>query len=318
MSPTKEELKVLVAEEQDFLCAITGNPLPMSNGKVNTALIDLDRVLPGSEGGRYVYGNVRAVLPAAHRDAHDNRGIEDPELRELRSLMDDYRTTMRLGNKMSNARLAQTRRMGEVSAELDVLFTAMEELLGEHQSSFKKEAEKQLKRIELPIAEAIHNIHGIGPIGVAELITTIQIEKAQYPSSLWSYVGYAGPSSERHKKGVKGGGNKSLRTAMYNVGMGLIKAKNEDYTESYYRYKERLENSQKTVKHGPSKKETAWADVNPGRRHLAALRYMNKMFLADLWFVWRTLEGLPTPELYVNDKLGHEAMIAPEKRGWVF
>jgi len=174
--------------------------------------------------------------------------------------------------------------------------------------------------IPLPIVKAALSIHGIGPIGVAELITVVQIEKAKYPSSLWSYVGYDGPSEKRHEKGVKGGGNKSLRTAMYNLGMGLIKAQNEHYTPLYYTYKEGLETNQRTVMHGPigRKVETAWADVNPGRRHMAALRFMNKIFLADFWFVWRTLEGLPTPELYVKAYLGHNAAIAPRERGWEF
>jgi hypothetical protein len=42
----------------------------------------------------------------------------------------------------------------------------------------------------------------------------------------------------------------------------------------------------------------------PGRIKNAALRYMVKQFLADLWVHWRTLEGLPITESYAVGKLG--------------
>ncbi len=42
----------------------------------------------------------------------------------------------------------------------------------------------------------------------------------------------------------------------------------------------------------------------PGRIKNAAIRYMVKQFLADLWAKWRTLEGLPVTEPYAVAKLG--------------
>jgi hypothetical protein len=41
-----------------------------------------------------------------------------------------------------------------------------------------------------------------------------------------------------------------------------------------------------------------------GHRHNMAIRYMVKEFLADLWTIWRTLEGLETKPRYAEAKLG--------------
>lgn len=51
-------------------------------------------------------------------------------------------------------------------------------------------------------------------------------------------------------------------------------------------------------------------------RHRAALRYMVKMFLLELWKAWRTLEGLPLVPDYAQAKLGrthgeHQSLGAP-------
>lgn len=42
----------------------------------------------------------------------------------------------------------------------------------------------------------------------------------------------------------------------------------------------------------------------PKRVHSAAMRYMLKMFLAELWVRWRTLEGLEVTPTYAEAKLG--------------
>jgi hypothetical protein len=91
----------------------------------------------------------------------------------------------------------------------------------------------------------------------------------------------------------------------------------------YYACKTKLEQSEKMVRErrrGDGKiVEVMWKDAMPIHRHLAAIRKMMKHFLADLWFVWRTLEGLPTTDLYVREHLGHEgALINPAAHGWTY
>lgn len=48
---------------------------------------------------------------------------------------------------------------------------------------------------------------------------------------------------------------------------------------------------------------TQWGKSDK-HRHMAALRYMNKMFLAQLWEEWRKLENLPTRVSYAEEYLG--------------
>jgi len=37
-----------------------------------------------------------------------------------------------------------------------------------------------------------------------------------------------------------------------------------------------------------------------------AIRFMVKRFLVDLYFAWRTLDGLPVEPEYQESKLGHK------------
>lgn len=45
---------------------------------------------------------------------------------------------------------------------------------------------------------------------------------------------------------------------------------------------------------------------SPAVQHRRASRYCAKMFLRDMWVVWRELEGLPVSEPYEVAKLGHK------------
>ena len=85
--------------------------------------------------------------------------------------------------------------------------------------------------------------------------------------------------------------NPWLKTKLYVLAGCLIK-QGGTYKDIYDGYKHRLEN------------RPDWADKTKGHRHNAAMRYMIKMFLADLWAFWRNLEGLPVSEPYAVAKLG--------------
>lgn len=315
---TKDELKQVMFEEQNGLRAISGLPLPD-----DVTLFDIDRYpLAGSDGGKYVLGNVRAVLPQAHRDIHENEPSD--VLTELRTTMREYRTWIALRNKIANHFLAYKRRMGELSSTtqegMKFLLTQTEA----HLKHFKNQGEKQIKRVDLPIVKALLGQKGIGPIYAAEIITTLDPTKASTPSAFWSYVGYAGPSKDRYTRGEKGGGNKAFRSVMFNLGMNFIKNKNEHYEPLYRQRRAKTESSQVLVFHkgkmangkSTSGKEIPWSETNPGRRHLDAIRWMLKQFLADLWRIWREIEGLPVTDLYVANHLGHKGVVLPEERGW--
>jgi hypothetical protein len=79
--------------------------------------------------------------------------------------------------------------------------------------------------------------------------------------------------------------------------------------ETYLNYKNRLAHSEKKtieVVKGGEKKTVAWKDAKPAHRHRAAIRYMVKMWMIELYTKWREIEGLPVRAPYQSEKLGHD------------
>lgn len=159
----------------------------------------------------------------------------------------------------------------------------------------------------------LKGVRGVGPAMAAVIISEFDITRAKYVSNMWSYAGLDvapdGRGRSRRKEHLvkrqyedKNGEqqerdsitfNPFLKTKLVGVLSGsMLKAKSS-YTEHYYGYKNRVEND-------PTKAE--WTKI---RRHRAALRYMIKMFLIDLYSNWRQIEGLPLMKTYHEDKLGH-------------
>lgn len=326
----KEKIKDKAAERQDGKSS-TGADLPLDEkGKLIHRLVDTHRPIHKKDGGIYDL-NTEVMNAVEHQAEHGNTPwLNDPELIVLRAIMEDYRTCMKARMKIHNQRLAVARRMDEVTPEIEEMFEITLDEIAPREAHFKKMAVKQLAKVSMPIAAIMQNIHGVGPISTAESITLLNIQIADTPSDFWKFIGYHCPAGERYVKGVKGGGHKHLRTVYYNLGMSLIRAGNPDYREPYDRRKAKQQINEREVMHthrlkgenGRSqfiKKMTPWKDVSDRHRHMDALRYMNKAFLADLWFVWRTISGLPTRDLWIKEHGGHEsAMILPRERGWEF
>lgn len=85
--------------------------------------------------------------------------------------------------------------------------------------------------------------------------------------------------------------NAFLRTKLCGVlGPVLLQAKSP-WTKCYADYKQRWINQGK--------------GMSDGHRHAAAIRYMIKMLLLDIWTEWRKAEGLPVRPSYQEEKLGH-------------
>lgn len=318
---TKEILKDRAAERQNGK-SITGADLPVDvTGNLIHSHIDTHRPIPKIEGGKYTDINTAVALPTEHRDIHGNTPwLDDPELVELRSIMEDYRTCVKAINSINNKLLATERRMDEITPEIRKMFEDSLEIFITERNQFKRRASKQLDRVEHPMIPILAGIRGIGVIYVAEIITLINIEKARHASSLWSFAGYHTASKDRYQKGVKGGGHKHFRTVLFNLGGNFLKNNNEAYRAIYDARKARQEQSENIVRTWDNKDgwcEKAWKEVSKGHRHGDALRVMLKHFLADLWFVWREIDGLPTNDLYVKEHLGHaSAIIDPRSRGW--
>lgn len=202
------------------------------------------------------------------------------------------------------------------------------------EETIEKRFKKLLRRF--PIYQKwLKDVKGVGPVAAAQILANIDIEKATTVSKIWQYAGLnpgmvrgmkrkemADGSFElietetmvrgdRATKGFVLPFNKGLRTALLGVmGDGFIKSQNHYCMEFYYPTKHRLENSVATVLEHPGggKKPVSvrWCEAKPVHRHRAAIRKMVKMFLADLYVQWRTVEGLPVRPPYQEEYLGHK------------
>ena len=208
--------------------------------------------------------------------------------------------------------------------EITVAFLKrQQEEIKQERKNREKLIEKEIKKLAKvdALTEACLSLKGCGFITIANLLVYVDLEKARHASSLWAYVGLDKPSHERYKPGEAGGGNKTLRTALY-VWAGVQIKQGGPYRKIYDDTKHRLENSNKLVKSRTTQKklvEMAWKDTKPSHRHGAAMRKMIKSFLADYWYVGRTLKGLPTDALYAEAILGgNHRTVMPEERGWAY
>lgn len=160
----------------------------------------------------------------------------------------------------------------------------------------EKEILKQIKKyVEATNVwqEFLKDVKGVGITMAAVLLSEFDIEKADTVSRMWSYAGLSVVDGKSPKpvKGEKLKYNKWLRTKLLGVlGASFLKT-NSPYRKFYDDYKNRKISQQ-------------WG-VSDGHRHNAAIRYMVKMFLIDLYKKWRELEGLPVRNLYQEEYLNH-------------
>ena len=301
-------------KEKAQRCAITGVRLD-----ADPSLLDVDRVIEKFRGGQYTLGNTRVLTPRAHMERHGILREREHWLEDLKSMMDDRQQTMKVVMKINNQLLAYQR---QVDHAREATATFLQETLESAQKRLRQidsEVTKHMKSATDPLVTAAMNVPSVGPITVAGLQTYVDLEKARSASAMWSYIGIDKASHDRYTKGTAGGGNKTLRTIVWNTANSMTKNRQCPYREVYDRTKDRLAASEKITKSRNTQGkliECAWKDTKPCHRHGAALRAVMKHFLADYWFVGRELAGLDTRPLYVQEQLGHTGIISPRERGW--
>lgn len=293
--------------------------------KGNLSLVDTHRLVPRMEGGTYIDGNVVLKTPVDHMEEHGNLRVREEAIEELKSLFDGYKQQQKLRQKIGNQLLALTRGTDRLSDEdRDHLRNSLKA-----EFDYEKEIAKRIKKwikknSEIPIVSAMLSVKGVGEIAVAACLTYLEIKKADHPSSFWAYAGYHKASHDRKiKNSTDKPGNQTLRNALFVLAGCFIKNPDCAYRKVYDLRKAQTQQSLKITNTRVAGKtglhEKMWKDVSDGHRHGDAIRVMMKNFLADLWFVWRDLEGLPTDDLYVVEHLGHEnGRIKPEERGWKY
>lgn len=184
---------------------------------------------------------------------------------------------------------------------------------------------------------------GLGPAMAGVILAEFDIHRADTPSKLWAFAGLAPvackrcaechriveemPEGYRHAKhqqtksndvpitcsgdknpaairayesgramkptkGEKLSYSAFLRSKLIGVlGPNLLKS-NSPWRKAYDDYKHRM------ISKG-------WG-ICDGHRHNAAIRYMVKMLLLDIWVHWREAEGLPTRAPYAEEFLNHK------------
>jgi len=291
--------------------------------------------IPRAEGGEYSEENIELISPVKHMKLHNIYRERNPELDGLKSLVDDR-------NRWMGAELKIKNQFRAVLQGTDSILQASQEDCNTILDLIKSAKKKREKAIEkwvkeryqdYPVAKAMLSVPYVSYLAVADFLVYIDIYKCPHPSSLWAYIyGKTMSAMTRHSKGIKGGGNKALRNRCYVMAGNFIKSRPKNHPSAYLpiydRTKMQLENSSKMrterTKRGDITKYGAtrtvpWREAYPIDRHMSAIRKMMKFYLADLWFMWRALEGLPTEDLYVKEHLGHErATIDPRSRGWEY
>jgi|AntDeeMinimDraft_5_1070356.scaffolds.fasta_scaffold10417_1 hypothetical protein len=224
-------------------------------------------------------------------------------------------------------------------------FVDISDAAKEQEKQIQRKLSKLLKRFDI-YNEHLKGVKGVGPISAAHIISQVDIHIAKTVSKIWQYCGLnpskiRGKKRVQTKKpktykpknkgwkvlsrrdehviiltderirgdkltaGFISPYNKNLKTALMGVlASGFIKAQAPYALDFYYPYKERLEHRTDKVMHNGEK--TPWEDVSKGHRDMAAKRYMIKMFLKDLYVVWRELEGLDTRKSYQEQYLKHK------------
>lgn len=172
---------------------------------------------------------------------------------------------------------------------------------------------------------------GIGPAMAGVLLAYFDVHKARHISSFWKYAGIDvaadGRGRSRQKEHLvereytdKNGKTDTrlsvtyepfLKSKLMGVMASSFLRSNSPWRQVYDDYKHRLESDPNRIKVTVAKWKKQYAngdDVSnlwpPGRIHSASMRYMIKMFLADLWVKWREMEGLPVTQPYPVAKLG--------------
>jgi hypothetical protein len=229
------------------------------------------------------------------------------------------------------------RKEGFEGDELISTFTELQ-LVDQYMALVKQE-KAQFRQLEtslemIPIYNSyLSEMPGVGPAMAAVLISYFDPHAAPYPSSFWAYAGLDvakdGRGRSRREEHLidreytaKDGSTKTKRSVTYNpwlkarlmgaLGASFMRVKDCPWREVYDGYKNRLQTDPAKLKVTSeqykalhkSKPEEARNVWTPRRIHLASVRYMLKMFLAEFWEMWRRSEGLSTPETYAVGKLG--------------
>jgi len=143
-----------------------------------------------------------------------------------------------------------------------------------------------------PLHEVLFNELSFLPTGPKGIISGwIQIDKAEFPSSIWKYFGL----DQAKKSAGKGTHNEYFKTKLISeLGPALIKEESP-WSLTYRNYRARVD---REIQEGKRPK------TNPSHIHVMAIRYTVKQFLVEVHRRWRIQEGLPTSQPFQPNRVG--------------
>ena len=285
------------------------------------------------QSGLRLCGNFRARL--IESDPDDDEA--DLELStEAIKVIDELKASYR---RLTDG-VARNRTLPEESGfSGDALISSFTELvLVSQYIDLESQEGKQFRQMQstldvIPIYQAfLQHERGIGPAMAAVLITYFDPAKARHVSSFWKYAGLDvapdGAARSRRKEHLidrtyttRNGVEATRLSTTYNpwLRMKLLGGLAPSFLRSasprralYDNYRNRITtdmNRHKVTVVEWKRAFRAGEDVKnlwpPGRIHKAALRYMIKIFLVDLWTKWREIEGLPVSPTYNEARRGY-------------
>lgn len=257
--------------------------------------------------GNRIAAQFRSKLGLGPQQKEDDDKVAKPVLDAVRL---SYR-------KLTNGAIDNLPRVKSFKGD-DVISSYTELVLVEQYMSLERSEAAHFRKLkhvlqEFPLyTEFLQGVRGCGEAMSGVIISEFDIHKCKYVSSMWKYAGLdvaedGGGRSRRSEHLVdreyvaEDGTTKTRKSITFNpflktklVGVlasSFLRAGGK-YADVYAAYKHRLENHPK------------WKEATKGHRHNAAMRYMVKIFIADLYVAWKELEGLPVYPPYEEAKLG--------------
>ncbi len=139
---------------------------------------------------------------------------------------------------------------------------------------------KQLITFDI-YTDYLQDVHGVGEMMSAVLISYLDPYKAGTVSSFYQYAGLAPTHFDQYQR--------KLKDKLIHVLAESFLRCSSPYRQYYDDYKHR--------------KESSSVVRSKSHIHQMSLRYMVKMFLRDLWVKWRTFENLETRCMYAEEYL---------------
>jgi hypothetical protein len=131
----------------------------------------------------------------------------------------------------------------------------------------------------------LRHVPGLEHGPLIRLLERLDVRRAGTPSSFWAYCGLATvPAPDGVARVAQDGHYDHAAKLLCLEIAGSLRIAGHGYERFYQAERENLDASR--------------PDWPPARRHMTALRKMEKLFLAHLWLVWRQAEGLAVTDPY--------------------